>query len=94
MLLPVLPHMGLELQVESEPKRLAAVDLLGRLFAQSGGAELMSEYAGLVEELLKRLQDAKVPTTLPFPALYPALPAARSRSVLPGHPAAARQAGA
>ncbi len=60
MLLPVLPHLGPELQVENEAKRLAAVELLGRLFSRPGSGGMLREYAELFQDLLKRLHDQKV----------------------------------
>ncbi|GAB4821978.1 hypothetical protein N2152v2_009024 [Parachlorella kessleri] len=64
VLLPVLPHLGPELQVESESNRLAAVDLLGKLFSQPGRSSILQEYAELLQDLLKRLHDQKVDVRL------------------------------
>lgn len=60
VLLPVLPHLSLELQVDSDTKRGAAVELLGRLFAQPGSSEILADYSDLFRDLLKRLHDQKV----------------------------------
>lgn len=59
-LLPVLPHLSLEIQVESDAKRLTAVELLGKIFTQRDGREIMNEYREQADDLLKRLHDAKV----------------------------------
>ena len=61
VLLPVLPHLADELAPGNPPEaRLAAVELLGRLFSQPGGGDLAREYPALFEALVKRLQDQEV----------------------------------
>lgn len=58
-LLPVLPLLVHELQVEVEAKRLDAIDLLGKLFTLSG-SDMDIEYNYLFEEFLRRCKDQKV----------------------------------
>lgn len=58
-LLPVLPLLTHELQVEVEAKRLAAIDLLGKLFTLPGSG-MDEEYGYLFEEFLRRCKDQKV----------------------------------
>lgn len=58
-LLPVLPLLAHELQVEVEAKRLAAIDLLGKLFTLPG-SDMDQEYGYLFEEFLRRCKDQKV----------------------------------
>lgn len=55
-MLPLLTH---ELQVEVEAKRLAAIDLLGKLFTLPGSG-MDEEYGYLFEEFLRRCKDQKV----------------------------------
>lgn len=55
--LPVMPHIEPSLQVESEERRLEAVDLLGRLLTQAGAAGLLSDHPHLPGALLRRLGD-------------------------------------
>ncbi|KAK9811630.1 hypothetical protein WJX72_007291 [[Myrmecia] bisecta] len=62
-LLPVLPHLMLELQVDEEAKRLAAIDLLGKLFTLPE-ADLDTEYAELFKEFLRRFTDQKAEVRL------------------------------
>ena len=58
-LLPVLPLLTHELQVEVEAQRLAAIDLLGKLFTLPG-SDMDQEYGYLFEEFLRRSKDQKV----------------------------------
>ena len=58
-LLPVLPLLTHELQVEVEAQRLAAIDLLGKLFTLPG-SDMDQEYGYLFEEFLRRCKDQKV----------------------------------
>ena len=58
-LLPVLPLLTHELQVEVEAKRLAAIDLLGQLFTLPD-SDMDQEYGYLFEEFLRRCKDQKV----------------------------------
>ena len=58
-LLPVLPLLTHELQLEVEAKRLAAIDLLGKLFTLPG-SDMDQEYGYLFEEFLRRCKDQKV----------------------------------
>jgi hypothetical protein len=58
-LLPVLPRLVLELRVEDPEKRMAAVDLLGRLFSIPG-SDMDVSYQELLGELLRRLKDNQV----------------------------------
>lgn len=58
-LLPVLPLLAHELQVEEEARRLAAIDLLGKLFTLPG-SDMDQEYGYLFEEFLRRCKDQKV----------------------------------
>lgn len=46
--------------MDSESKRLSAVDLLGNLFTQPGSSDISKDYAELFQDLLKRLHDQKV----------------------------------
>ena len=79
VLLPVLPHLKDELTVEAESKRLAAVELLCKLFTQPTiGAEAMSDYTHLFEELCKRFADTQAEVRLRLVTYVPAL-AARCR---------------
>lgn len=55
-MLPLLAH---ELQVEDETKRLAALDLLGKLFTLPG-SDMDQEYGYLFEDFLRRCKDQKV----------------------------------
>lgn len=59
VLLPVMPHLTMELQVEDESKRLEAVHLLGKLFSLPGST-LVTDYADVLDEFLKRYHDQKV----------------------------------
>ena len=59
VLLPVLPHVGNELHMDAEANRLAAVDLLGRLFALPG-SDMDAKYPELFTCLLLRCKDQKV----------------------------------
>jgi len=58
-LLPVLPLLIHELQVEVEAKRLDAIDVLGKLFTMPG-CDMDQEYSYLFEEFLRRCKDQKV----------------------------------
>ena len=58
-MLPVLPKLASELQVDQESKRLAALELLGRLLSLPG-SDLDLTYAELFQEFLKRACDQKV----------------------------------
>jgi len=58
-LLPVLPLLIHELQVEVEAKRLDAIDVLGKLFTMPG-SDMDQEYSYLFEEFLRRCKDQKV----------------------------------
>ena len=58
-MLPVLPKLASELQVDQESKRLAALELLGRLLSLPG-SDLDVTYAELFQEFLKRACDQKV----------------------------------
>lgn len=58
-MLPVLPKLAAELQVDQEPKRLAALQLLGKLLALPG-SDLDVTYAELFKEFLRRACDQKV----------------------------------
>ena len=58
-LLPVLPLLANELQVEVEAKRLDAIDLLGKLFTLPG-SDMDQEYSYLLEDFLRRCKDQKV----------------------------------
>lgn len=44
----------------ADAKRLAATDLLGRLFSQPGSADILREYSDLYGSMLSRLHDQKV----------------------------------
>lgn len=57
-LLPVLPHLEIELQADEDGKRLAAVGLVGRLFAVPG-SDMDAQYAGLFGEFVRRFRDLK-----------------------------------
>ena len=57
-LLPVLPHLEIELQADEDAKRLAAVGLVGRLFAVPG-SDMDAQYAGLFGEFVRRFRDLK-----------------------------------
>ena len=58
-LLPVLPQLKLELPSESIEQRLAAVDLLGKLFSIPG-SDLDITYHELVILLVHRMKDLQV----------------------------------
>ncbi len=58
-LLPVLPQLESELRIEDTAKRVAAVQLLGSLFGQSG-SDLDTIYAQLFGEFLRRFRDVSV----------------------------------
>ena len=57
-LLPVLPHLEIELQADEDAKRLAAVGLVGRLFSVPG-SDMDAQYAGLFGEFVRRFRDLK-----------------------------------
>lgn len=59
VLLPVLPRLGSELHVDSDDKRTAAVNLLGRLFTVPG-SDMASQHPQLFDALLLRCKDQKV----------------------------------
>lgn len=63
-MLPVLPKLASELQVDQESKRLAALELLGRLLSLPG-SDLDVTYAELFQEFLKRACDQKVRSQYP-----------------------------
>ena len=58
-MLPVLPKLASELQLDQESKRLAALELLGRLLSLPG-SDLDVTYTELFGEFLKRACDQKV----------------------------------
>lgn len=58
-MLPVLPKLASELQVDQESKRLSALELLGRLLSLPG-SDLDVTYKELFQEFLKRACDQKV----------------------------------
>jgi hypothetical protein len=58
-LLPVLPHLVSELQVEAQDRRLQAIDLLVSAFAGSDSS-MDVDYSDLFEELLRRCCDKQV----------------------------------
>jgi hypothetical protein len=58
-MLPVLPKLVSELQLDQESKRLAALHLLGRLLS-SPGFDIDTSYAELFTEFLRRACDEKV----------------------------------
>ena len=60
-LLPVLPSLEAELKVDDVSRRLAAVQLLGRLFGQRG-LDLDMAYSQLFTEFVRRFRDLKVRT--------------------------------
>ncbi|DBA74057.1 TPA: hypothetical protein ACH3X1_010871 [Trebouxia sp. C0004] len=62
-LLPVLPLLIHELQVEVEAKRLDAIDVLGKLFTMPG-SDMDQEYSYLFEEFLRRCKDQKIEVRL------------------------------
>ena len=64
-LLPVLPLLVHELQVEEEAKRLDAIDLLGKLFTLPG-SDMDLEYSYLFEEFMRRCKDQKVIPTCQY----------------------------
>jgi len=64
-LLPVLPLLSQELGLEDESRRLAAVQLLGALFAIPG-SELDQEYFHVFADFLRRFTDQKVLNGLGF----------------------------
>ena len=58
-LLPVLPLLAHELQLEDESHRLDAIELLGKLLALPG-SDLDEQHGYLFEEFLRRCKDQKV----------------------------------
>ena len=56
-MLPVMPHLQPGLQVESEERRLDAVDLICKLLTQPAGHTLLTDYPHLPEAVLGRLND-------------------------------------
>lgn len=61
-LLPVVPHLENELQADEDAKRLAAVELVGRLFALPG-SDMDAQYASLFSEFVRRFRDLKARCT-------------------------------
>lgn len=60
-MLPLMPFLRDELEVEGAAQRGGAVDLLARLLTQhSGAAALLDEYEPLLAGLLKRSCDTEV----------------------------------
>ncbi len=59
LLLPVLPHLCMQMEAEEDARRLGAVVTAGHLFS-SADAELASEYPELLTGFLRRLVDQKV----------------------------------
>ena len=57
ILLPVLPNLAVELQVDHEGKRLAAAELVGLLLALPGGHSMATDYKGLFTDFLTRFRD-------------------------------------
>jgi len=57
ILLPVLPNLAVELQVDHESKRLAAAELVGLLLALPGGHGMATDYWGLFQDFLTRFRD-------------------------------------
>lgn len=57
ILLPVLPNLAVELQVDHEGKRLAAAELVGLLLALPGGHSMATDYKGLFMDFLTRFRD-------------------------------------
>lgn len=55
--LPVLPHLAPSLVVDSEERRLDAVDLIASLLTATGAQSLLEDYPALPEALLGRLND-------------------------------------
>jgi len=58
-MLPVLPKLISELQLDKEAKRVAALQLLGRLLS-SPGSDMDTSYPELFTEFLRRACDEKV----------------------------------
>ena len=57
MMLPVLPHLLPGLQVESEERRLDAVEVVCQLLTRPGAHAIMEDYPALPEGILRRLND-------------------------------------
>jgi sister-chromatid-cohesion protein PDS5 len=57
ILLPVLPNLAVELQIDHEGKRLAAAELVGLLLALPGGHGMATDYWGLFQDFLTRFRD-------------------------------------
>ena len=58
-LLPVLPKLAVELQVDDEAKRRSALELLGKLLSQPG-SDIDRAYPDLLSDFLGRTVDQKV----------------------------------
>jgi hypothetical protein len=57
IMLPVLPHLQPSLQVESEERRLDAVDLICKLLTHPGAHTILEDYRSLPQAILRRLND-------------------------------------
>jgi sister-chromatid-cohesion protein PDS5 len=57
IMLPVLPHLQPSLQVESEERRLDAVDLICKLLTHPGAHNIVEDYRSLPQAVLRRLND-------------------------------------
>ena len=57
MLLPVLPNLARELQVDDTAKRVAATELLSALLTLPGGLQMAEDYKGLFADYLNRFKD-------------------------------------
>jgi len=57
IMLPVLPHLQPSLQVESEERRLDAVDLICKLLTHPGAHTIVEDYRSLPQAVLRRLND-------------------------------------
>jgi sister chromatid cohesion protein PDS5 len=57
IMLPVLPHLQPSLQVDSEERRLDAVDLICKLLTHPGAHTILEDYRSLPQAVLRRLND-------------------------------------
>ena len=58
-MLPILPRLAAELQLDQDDKRLSALQLIGKLLAQPD-SDIEASHFGLVEEFTNRAVDQKV----------------------------------
>lgn len=57
IMLPVLPHLQPSLQVDSEERRLDAVDLICKILTHPGAHAILEDYRTLPQAVLRRLND-------------------------------------